>query len=369
MKFTCQKNDLYEVLPNVGKATSQKSPLEALAAIRLQAQGQSLQLTGYDLELGIRTEIPAVCTEEGVLLVDSRLFSEVVRRMPDGILNIETDDHMKIMIQGGGTEYQLAGMGAEEYPELPSIEQQQGAVIPQNLLKNMIEQTIYAVSTDETKPVFTGELIELENGALNIVALDNYRMALRTEALSDQDTMKFVVPAKALREIQRLLEEDEKNENPCVIRLDQHHAIFEIHRYVVYTRLLAGEFINYRRSIPTTSKAEVTVNKRELIESLDRCSLLISEKNKTAVRFQFEENCILISCQNVVGSVDDRIACDMTGEKMIVGFNNRYLLEAVRAVQSDRVRIFLTAADRAVKVMEAEGDCSVAVIMPVQVRR
>ena len=369
MKFTCQKFDLSEVLPNVGKATSVKTPLEALAAIHLCANGQELELTGYDLELGIRTQIPAVVTEEGVMLVDGRLFSEVVRRMPDGILSIETDDHLKVTIQGGGTECQLAGMSADEYPELPNIEQQQGAVIPQSLLKNMIEQTIYAVSLDETKPVFTGELIEVADDILNIVALDNYRMALRCEPLPGQEPMKFVVPAKALREIEHLLEEDEKNENPCTIRLDQHHAIFEIHRYVVYTRLLAGEFVNYRRSIPTGIKTEVTVNRRELIDSLDRCSLLISEKNKTAVRFQFEEDKVYISCQNVVGSVDDQIACEMTGEKMIVGFNNRYLLDAVRAVQSDRVRIFLTAADRAVKVMEADGDSSIAIVMPVQVRK
>lgn len=369
MKFTCQKADLSEVLANVGKATSVKTPLEALAAIHLRANGQELELTGYDLELGIRTQIPAVVTEEGVMLVDGRLFSEVVRRMPEGILSVETDEHLKVTIQGGGTECQLAGMNADEYPELPSIEQQQGAVIPQSLLKNMIEQTIYAVSLDETKPVFTGELFEVADDILNIVALDNYRMALRSEPLPGQEPMKFVVPAKALREIEHLLEEDEKNENPCVIRLDQHHAIFEIHHYLVYTRLLAGEFVNYRRSIPAGIKTEVTVNRRELIDSLDRCSLLISEKNKTAVRFQFEEDRVLISCQNVVGSVDDQVSCEMTGEKMVVGFNNRYLLDAVRAVQSDRVRIFLTAADRAVKVMEADGDSSIAIVMPVQVRR
>ncbi len=369
MKITCQKNDLYEVLPNVAKATSVKTPMEALAAIRICASGQELSLTGYDLELGIRTQIPAAVEEEGMLLADSRFFSEIIRRMPDGVLVIETDERLKITITGGGTSCQLAGMNAEEYPELPDVEQQQGAVIPQSLLKNMIDQTIYAVSLDETKPIFTGELIEMADDVLNIVALDNYRMALRTEPLPGQEPMKFVVPAKALREIQHLLEDDENNEHPCAIRLDQHHAIFEIGKYTVYTRLLAGDFINYRRSIPENAKTEVQMNRRELIDSLERCGLLISEKNKTAVRFQFEEDRVLISCQNVVGSVDDQIACDITGEKMVIGFNNRYLLEAVRAVQGDRVRLFLTAADRAVKVMEADGDGSVAVIMPVQVRR
>lgn len=369
MKITCQKQDLFEVLPNVAKAASSKTPMESLAAIRLAAAGQELELTGYDLELGIRTQIPAAVEEEGVLLVDSRLFSELVRRMPEGTLSISTDERLKITVTGGGTECQLPGMNAEEYPDLPDIEQEQGAVIPQKQLKSMIEQTIYAVSLDETKPIFTGELIEMENGMLNIVALDNYRMALRTEPLPDQEPIKFVAPAKALSEIQRLLGEDEKNEHPCVIRLDQHHAIFEIGRYYVYTRLLAGEFINYRRSIPQSAKTEVLMNRRELIESLERCALLISEKNKTAVRFQFEEGRVLISCQNVVGSVDDQLSCDMTGEKLTVGFNNRYLLDAVKAVQGDRVRIFLTAADRAVMIKETEGDSSVAIVMPVQVHR
>ena len=369
MKFTCQKQDLFDVLPSVAKAASSKTPMEALSAIRLNAAGQELELTGYDLELGIRTQIPASVDEEGVLLADSRLFSELIRRMPDGILTFSTDDRLKITITGGGTECQLAGMNAEEYPDLPDIEQKLGAVIPQKQLKSMIEQTIYAVSLDETKPIFTGELIEMADGIMNIVALDNYRMALRTEPLPGQEPLKFVAPAKALTEIQRLLGEDEKNEHPCIIRLDQHHAIFEIDKYLVYTRLLAGEFINYRRSIPSSSKTEVLISRRELIESLERCSLLISEKNKTAVRFQFEQDKVLISCQNVIGSVDDQLSCDMTGEKMIIGFNHRYLLEAVKAVQGDRVRLFLTAADRAVMVKEAEGDSSVAIIMPVQVRR
>ncbi|HAG12453.1 MAG TPA: DNA polymerase III subunit beta [Ruminococcus sp.] len=369
MKFTCQKSDLYEVLPNVAKAASAKTPMEALGSIRLQAAGQELALTGYDLELGIRTAIPAAIEEEGVLLAESRLFAEIVRRMPEGPLCIETDSHLKITITGGETSCQLAGMNAEEYPDLPEIEQEQGAVIPQNLLRSMIDQTIYAVSLDETKPIFTGELIEMADGMLNIVALDNYRMALRTEPLPGQEPMKFVVPAKALREIQHLLTDDEKNEKPCVIRLDQHHAMFDIQNYTVYTRLLAGEFINYRRSIPDSAKTEVLLNRRELTESLDRCGLLISEKNKTPVRFQFEDDRVLISCQNVVGSVDDSLSCDMTGEKLVIGFNNRYLLDAVRAVQGDKVRLFLTASDRAVKIMEADGDGSIAIIMPVQVRR
>ena len=369
MKLTCQKTELYEVLPNVAKAASSKTPMEALSAICLRASGQELELTGYDLELGIRSQIPAAVEEEGILLADSRLFSELVRRMPEGVLQIETDDHLKITITGGGTSCQLPGMRADDYPDLPDIEQEQGAVIPQSLLRNMIEQTIYAVSLDETKPIFTGELIEMTDDVLNIVALDNYRMALRTEPLPGQEPMKFVVPAKALREIQHLLGDDEENKDPCRIRLDQHHAVFEAGSYVIYTRLLAGDYINYRRSIPENAKTEITMNRRELMDSLERCGLLISEKNKTAVRFQLEEDHVLVSCQNAVGSVDDQLSCDMNGEKMIIGFNNRYLLDAVRAMQSDRVRLFLTAADRAVKVMEADGDGAVAIIMPVQVRR
>ncbi len=369
MKFTCQKTDLIEVLPNVAKATSAKTPMEVLAAVRLQAEGIALSLTGYDLELGIRTEIPAAVEEAGILLADSRLFCELVRRMPEGIITVSSDEHLKITIRGGDTECQLPGLPADEYPDLPAVEQEAGAVIPQGLLKNMINQTIYAVSLDETKPIFTGELIEMENGAMNIVALDNYRMAIRTEPLPGQDPVRFVVPAKALREIEHLLTEDEKNEKPSSIRLDQHHAIFEIGGYSVYTRLLAGDFINYKRSVPTGFKTEMKLSKRELTDSLERCALLISEKNKTAVRFQIEDDCVRVSCQNVIGSIDDVIAGDITGDKLVIGFNNRYLLDAVRAIQGDVVRIQLTAADRAVKIMEADGEGSVAIIMPVQVRR
>ena len=162
--------------------------------------------------------------------------------------------------------------------------------------------------------------------------------------------------------------EDDENKNPCVIRLDLHHAIFEINGYLVYTRLLAGDFVNYRRSIPESAKTQLTISRRRLIESLERCSLLISEKNKTAVRFQLEDGTLRISCQNVIGSVDDTLECDLSGERLTIGFNNRYLLDAVRAVQGDRVRIFLSEANRAVKIMEADGEGSIAIVMPVQVR-
>ncbi|MCQ2417093.1 MAG: DNA polymerase III subunit beta [Oscillospiraceae bacterium] len=368
MKFTCQKSDLSEVLTNVAKATSYKTPMESLGSIRMEVFNQELTLTGYDLELGIQTKIPAVVEIEGVLLADSRLFCEIVRRMPDGALTIENDDHLKITITGDETSFQLAGMNADDYPDLPNIEASRGAVIPQSLLKSMIDQTIYAVSLDETKPIFTGELIEIADGMLNVVALDNYRMALRTEALLNQEEMKFVVPAKAMREIQHLLQEDEKNENPCTIQLDQNHALFTIRNYTVYTRLLAGEFINYRRSIPTTSKTEILVQRRELMECLERCALLISEQNKTGVRFEIEENRVMVSCQNVVGSIDDVISCAVTGEKMVIGFNNRYLLEAVRSIQGDRVKLLLTAPDRAVRIQEGEGENTLALVMPVHVR-
>jgi len=369
MKFTCQKSDLFEVLPNIFKATSNKTPMEALATIRMEARGNTLSLTGYDLELGIFTQIPASVEEEGSLLADGKLFCELIRRMPDGVLQIFTDEHLKITITGNETECQLAGMHADDYPDLPSIEQGKGAVIPQELLREMIEQTIYAVSLDETKPIFTGALFEIENETLSIVALDNYRMALRTESLIGQEQMKFVVPAKALREISHLLTNDDKNEKPCVIHLDQHQASFEINRYVVYTRLLAGEFINYRRSIPMETKTEILMSRKDLIGSLERCGLLITEQNKTPVRFQLDHDRMNISCVNVLGSVEDQLDCSITGESMVVGFNNRYLIDAVRVIQGDRVKIVLSAPDRAVRIMEADGDNYIAVIMPVQVRR
>lgn len=372
MRLNCQKTELNEVLGAVSKAASDKTSLEVLATIRLRAKETSLELTGYDLELGIRTEIPARVETPGVVLVSARLFSDIIRKMPDGLLFLDVEGNegaQRMTIRCGETECRLSCMDAAEYPELPDVEQSEGIFLPQALLKGMIDQTVYAVSPDETKPIFTGELVEIEKETLRLVALDNYRMAIRSEPFKGHDDTRFVVPAKALREIQRLLSDSEdENQSPCQIRLDQNHAIFEANRYTIYTRLLAGEFINYRRSIPTGERTELTVGRRELIESLERCALYITQETRTPTSVRVEDDGLSITCANDLGAIDDRIPCTVSGEKFTIGFNNRYLLEAVRSVRGETLRMMLTGPDRAVKIMEAQGDNYIAVVMPVQLR-
>ncbi|MBQ4311206.1 MAG: DNA polymerase III subunit beta [Oscillospiraceae bacterium] len=388
MKFKCSRIVIMEALNNVSRAASQKSTIPALEGIKLFLNKDVLELTGYDMELGIQTSIGVESDDYGEIVVSSRLFCDIIRKMDNDTVTVEIDENMKTTIKGNAAEYNILAIPADEYPTLPEYDASDSFTLSQSMLKNMINQTIFAVAADEKKPILTGELFDIEKGEFNLVAIDGYRMAIRHEKLGNDDRYNFVVKAKALSEVAKLLNSEEKeekkenngdndtsaenktnkNSNLVSVNVTKKHIIFSLNGYTVISRLLEGDFHNYRASLPKSHSTEVVINTRELLDSLDRCSLLINEKMKSPVRCLFDNGMLKINCSTALGKLSDEIKADISGNPLEIGFNCRYISEAVRAVGSDMVKLELSGGLAPMVIKPVQGDEFVFLVLPVRLK-
>lgn len=366
MKFICKQAEINEALANVSRAVPPKSTISALEGVKLYLNKNFLELTGYDLELGIQTRIEVNSEDVGECILNSRLFNEIIRKMPSEEIEVEIDGNLVTTIRGNSAEYKISAMPADEYPSIPDHDTGDNFSVPQTMLKSMINETIFAVAVTDNKPILMGELFDISEHNFNLVAIDGYRLAVRSEKVESDDRYYFVVKAKALSEISKLLKED-GNEN-VVMHVSKKHITFEIGRYMVLSRLLEGEFHNYRGSIPASHSTEIVINARELISCLERCMLLINEKAKAPVRCLFKDGRVKISCSTALGKLNDEMEADTSGPSVEIGFNCRYLLEALRAAQSDKVRLQLSGGLSPMKIVPMDGDAYTFLVLPMRLR-
>ncbi len=366
MIFTCKQAEINEALANVSRAVPQKSTMPALEGVKLYLNKNVLELTGYDLELGIQTRIEVDSEDVGECILNSKLFNEIIRKMPSETIRIEIDENLTTTITGYNAEYKISAMAADEYPSIPDHDTGDSFSLPQPMLKNMINQTIFAVAVTDNKPILMGELFDISDHNFNLVAIDGYRLAVRSENIESEDYYNFVVKAKALSEVAKLLKDDE-NEN-VVLYVSKKHITFEINKYMVLSRLLEGEFHNYRGSIPSNHNTEIIIGARELISCLERCMLLINEKAKAPVRCLFKDGKVKISCSTSVGKLNDEMEADMAGPSVEIGFNCRYLLEALRASESDKVKLQLNGGLSPMKIVPMDGNAYTFLVLPMRLR-
>lgn len=363
MKLTCSQANLAEAVTNVQRAVSSKTSLPVLEGILIKAKNDQITLCGYDLEIGITTVLSADITEEGSIVVSAKLLGDIVRRLPDETVHIETDDRFITYITSGQADYKIVGIAAADYPELPSFEKTETISIQSGLLKNMIKQTLFAVSDNISKPIYTGSLFDIENNVIKIVSVDGYRMALRKEAIDCEKSSRFVVPGKALSEVLKLVSDEEKNTE---ILIGQRHAIFKIENYTIFTRLIEGNFLDYKSTIPADSKTEACIVTRDLIGSVERMSLLTSDKIQSPIRFTVGEEDIRLSCSTAIGKANDVIKTPVKGEGVEIGFNNRYLLDALRNADTDIVKLELNGALTPMKIVPTQGDAFLFLVVPMR---
>ena len=367
MKFSCVKQLLCEAINNVSKAVPQKTTISALEGIKLRLAGDELELTGYDLELGIKTVLNVMrqSDEDGEIVVSARLFSEFARKMPGESIFIEICDN-RMEISSDNTNCTIPVISAEEYPDMPEIEPDSSITIKQNIVKSMISQTVFCASTNENKPILTGLLFDFADGMLNVVAIDGVRLAVRSEKVDYSEKCKFVVPKKAMSEVMSIIKDD--SDKDCLIYVNKKHIIFDIGGYKIVSRLLDGEFHNYRNSLTDEFKTEVIMNIRDLLGSMERCTLLVNEKNRVPATCLFEGGEVRINCKSPLGEVKDILRADISGESVKIGMNSRFVFEALRAADGDKVRIHLSGSMRVMKILPLEGKDFVYLIMPIQLR-
>ena len=339
MKFTCEKALLVSAISVAGRTVAAKSAIPCLEGILLRA-GVGVQLTGFNLETGITVKVGASVTEAGLCVMPARLFFDIVRKLPDDIVTIEVDDKLQVSIRGGASSFKITAMDAEDYPDLPDVNGAHGIAMPQSALREMIGGTIFSVSENQARPIHTGCLMEVRDETITMVAVDSFRLARRTwhsETPIGQE-LKFVVPATGLREVEKILADTDE---PVVFTLGSKHILFDIGDATLVCRILEGEFIDWRRVVPTNCPVKLTANVAELTSSIERVSLIVSEKIKSPVRCVFGENTADFRTTNTIGSAHD--TCDIAGNggELEIGFNCRYLLDALRAVPSEEVMLEL----------------------------
>lgn len=366
MKVICNTLALSQACQNVERAASTKTAIPAIEGILLSATGSELILTGYDLEMGITTSIPSRIEEEGSIVLNAHMLSEILRRLPADIVSIDSDSRQIAIIKCGDAEFSLIGIAPEEYPELPSVMGGYPVSVDQAILKDMIRKTIFSVAIKDNKVVHTGVKFEIEDGHLRLIAVDGVRLAIRNEQINySGEPLSFVVPAKTLSEVVKLMDE---SEDVVSIGVGKRHIIFELHGYNIISRLLDGEFLNYKAAIPSNTKTVISVNTRNLIDSIERTSLIITDKLKSPVKCVFDNNIIGISSITSLGTASDRLPADITGDSCTIGFNNKYMLEALRVCDTDEVKIMLNGAVAPILIVPPVDDSFVFLILPVRLK-
>ncbi len=343
MKFTCSSQILSEACTNVQRATSTKSTnLPTIEGIMIKAENDRIMLTGYDLEMGIITSVAGRVEQTGSIILNAKILCDILRNAPDELVTIESDERLICKIKSGDSEFSITGFPEEDYPELPTVSGGFPIVVKGEILKDMIKKTIFATADNGAKIVHTGVRFEIYNGSIRLVAVDGYKLAIRNEKIDYEGEEKnFIIPKKTLNEIMKLAGDGDETVSMVVA---SRHIMFECGNYVIVSRLLEGEFLSYKSAIPTTAKTEVKVNTRKIISSIERTSLIITERIKSYIRCIFDSESIRISSTTALGTANDRILADIQGERVEIGFNNKYLLDALKVCDTDEITLRLNGS-------------------------
>ncbi|MCI6646942.1 MAG: DNA polymerase III subunit beta, partial [Oscillospiraceae bacterium] len=333
MKISCEKMILQSAIATAARAVSPRSSLPVLEGILFQAEGQSLKLTGYDLKKAVYTSVDATVQETGAAVINAKLIYDIVRAMPDGMVNIAVAENTA-QVRCGKAEYNIPVMKATDFPELPEFEEDKSFSMEQGLLKEMINETIFAVSDSESRPVYMGTLFKLEEGVLTMVSVDGYRLALRKEAVAGADVDNFIVPGSALADVERICgDTDEK----ITVSISAKHVFFEIGETSLISRRLEGEFLNYKSAIPEKFRYEVTVDRQELLRTVGRVALIVDDKTRIPIRLTFADGVVNVRCATVLGSGVDSCICEGNGGGIEIGFNHKYISDALKAAPADEI--------------------------------
>lgn len=365
MKFSCDKNVLLEAILTTSKAASAKSTIPALEGILMELENNSMALTGYNLEIGIKTVIQVENGEDGNIVINAKRLSEIVRKMPSGLLEINIESNNTAMIKSGKSKMSIMCMSADDYPAVPQANIENGFVMQQKTLKSMILQTVYACAVNDSKPVFTGCLFEVKDNVLSVAAMDGLRIALRQEPLT-YENIRFVVPQKSLEELARLLSDDDKD---ITVSLEKNQVSFAFGNYTMISRIISGEFLDFEKYIKHDNSISVEIGCSDMIDTLERGMLVISDKVKLPLKCEFSNDCLSLNCTTTLGSYSDEIGVKYSGEPITIGLNTKFLLEAIKASECSEVKIIMTGKSiEPILIVPKEGNEFTFLIMPMRLK-
>ena len=370
MKIVYYKDKILKAINSVVKGVASKTTMPILEGILIQTNDNEIKLTTYDLEIGIEYVIECDVKEQGSTVVNAIMFSEIIRKLPDTEINISVNSNNLLEIECEGALYKLATMNPDEFPELPKIEIENSIEIEQNALKNMIRKTIFAVSTEESRPIFTGCLFEIENNKLSLVAVDGFRLALRSMYLNKQsNNFSAVIPGRTLNEVNKIISDSFE---PIKIGVSKNQALFEMENCKIVTRILDGEFLNYKNVIPNTWETRIRVNKNNIQNCFERISLIsssaVEKEKKYPVKVNVDIGKVVISCTNQTGDAKEELYVSTEGKNLEAGFNPKYFLDSFKAIDDEEVYIEFGSSISPCLVKSVENNDYTYMILPIRLK-
>ena len=367
MRFTCEKSMLVQGLNIAGRTVAQKSSLSAIEGILCKA-GLGLSLTGYNMETAITYNVDAEVTDPGECILPAKLFGDIIRRLPEGPVTVVVDESFKVSIRAGYASFTISAEGADDYPDLPDVNTGRAIRIPQNKLKELISGTIFAVSENQGRPIHTGVKFEVTNTSITAIAVDGFRLARRSYHPEEETAreLSFVVPAAGLKEVEKILTDVDDD---AAFTLGPKHILFQIGNATLVCRLLEGDFLDWRRVVPTNCPIKLVANVGELQSSVERVGLIVSEKYKSPVRCVFSNQVLNMRTNTTIGAAEDRCTLAGDGKELEIGFNVRYLADALRVIPSEEVTLELTNGLSPIVLTPAEDKYDFSyMVLPVRIK-
>lgn len=366
MIFSVERASLLDAVSRFQRVVGSKTSVPVLEGVLISAEAGKVTLIAYNLEMGMKKEIYAKCDEPGDIVINARLLADILRRMNGIQVEITANERLNCSIKCGEATFDIMGMAAADFPEMPTVGNGRSIIIDGGVLSEMVKGTIFAAAQNEgAKPILTGINVTIDDGVMQFVAIDGYRLAIRKHKVDILDNFSFTISGRAIGEAVKLIsEETEKIE----INVGERLISFNINGYEFISRLLEGEFVNYQKTIPAAHKQRVVVNTRELTETIERVSLLISESFSTPVRCYFNELNAVFTCATSIGRATETFNTRLEGENFEIGLNSRYLLEALRAADSEQIQILFNGSNAGVLITAADGGDFKYMIMPMRLR-
>ncbi|MGI6108603.1 MAG: DNA polymerase III subunit beta [Eubacteriaceae bacterium] len=366
MKFSCSRNDLLNALNIVSKGVSTRSTMDILQGILFTVYDHKLRLTATDLEIGVKTEIPADTQTDGEVILNANLITDVIRKLSGDEVYFESDEKNRVKIENLLSEFILNGLPVHDFPDFPQISEEYSFFIAADLLREMIRATKDSVAISESIPVLTGIKLEIDKKDIRMVSLDGYRLALKQNVLEEgiNDTLSVIIPGNALKELYKLLA---GVEDPVKIEFSKSQIFFQIGETVFTSRLLEGEFVSYEGIIPKQNTSEVIISKDSLLHSCERAALLAKAGKNNLIKMDFEPDQLTITSNADVGGVHEVIKAENNGDSLKIAFNSKFFIDALKVIDDDQIRIGLTTAYGPAVINPVDGNSYTYMILPVRV--
>ena len=340
MKFVCSKVNLLNGLQIVSKAVSNKTTMSILECILIDASKNMIKLTANDMELGIETIIEGEIIEKGIIALEAKIFLDIVRKLPDNDITIETDSSCKATITCEKAKFNIIGKSGEDFSYLPLIEKNDQIILSQFTLKEVIRQTIFSISDNDNNKLMTGELFDINNDTLKVVSLDGHRISIRKISLKNSyPAKKVVVPGKTLNEVSKILPGGA--EDDVVISFTDKHIVFEFDDTTVVSRLIEGEYFNIQQMLSSDYETKVKINKKELLNCIDRATLLVKEGDKKPIIINITDDSMELKINSVIGSMNEDIDINKSGKDLMIGFNPKFLIDALKIIDDEEVDLYM----------------------------